>query len=134
MNVNIIFSFVGGQRFHRVLALLAALAVGLATARAARAEDGDPPEVEAQRLAHLLAYVAADYGDAVGDGGEIKVQAEYTEQIALLREARTTAKRLDQTATQPSAEKLEPLVETVQQLVDAKAPATDVAKEALKGR
>jgi len=100
----------------------------------ARADQGDPPIVEAQRLAHLLSYVMNDYGGAV-ENGAITSQAEYDEQRSLLREAASIAKRLDGAAKAgPQAATLLPLVESVAAKVDAKAPADDVRADALKAR
>ena len=55
-------------------------------AREAAADEGDPPEVEARRLVHILGYVAADYGGAV-NAGAVTNPAEYEEQLSLLKDA-----------------------------------------------
>ena len=62
-----------------LVALLTALAF---VPRSARADAGDPPEVEAQRLVHILGYTAGDYSGAVS-GGAVISATEYAEQIAL---------------------------------------------------
>ena len=74
MNMKVIFSL---PRRTPALAFVLAALVALLSGRAA-ADQGDPPEVEAQRLAHLMSYIAADYGGAVKDGA-ITSQAEYDE-------------------------------------------------------
>jgi high-affinity iron transporter len=78
------------------LACLAILlgAVILGGGGAALADEGDAPEIEARRLAHILGYVEADYRNAVSDGAVIH-EAEYNEQLALLDDAATIAVRLD---------------------------------------
>ncbi len=100
----------------------------------ARADQGDPPEVEAQRLAHLLSYVASDYGGSVSNG-TVTSEAEYNEQRSLLREAASIAKRLDAAPKKVEvAGTLVALVESVSAKVDAKAPETSVNTEAAKAR
>ena len=99
----------------------------------ARADQGDPPEVEAQRLAHLLSYVASDYGGAVANGA-VTSENEYNEQRSLLREAASIAKRLDAQPKKVDGAKLEALVEAVAAKVDAKAAEADVIGESVKAR
>lgn len=114
------------------LALVGLLAFFVATS--ARADQGDAPEVEAQRLAHLLSYVASDYGGAVSDGA-VTSEPEYNEQRSLLGEAVAIAKRLD--AAPKKVEGQGPLVALVQAVatkVDAKAPDAEVGVEAVKAR
>ncbi|MBK8252449.1 MAG: FTR1 family protein [Polyangiaceae bacterium] len=101
-----------------------------------RADQGDPPEVEAQRLGHLMNYVAADYGGAVKDGA-VTSQAEYDEQKSLLKEAVSIAERLDNApkpATGNANAKVADLVRAVAAAVDNKASDTDVAANAMKAR
>jgi high-affinity iron transporter len=136
MNVKIMFS----NRAHRHLArtLLVASAVLAAWLivflSSARADQGDTPAIEAQRLAHLLGYVAADYGGAVKDGA-VASQAEYDEQRSLLREARAIAARLDSAPkVQPGETKLAALIDAVTAKVEAKGDAKDVGAEATKAR
>jgi high-affinity iron transporter len=50
-------------------------------------------DAEAQRLVHILSYVAADYGGAV-ENGAIKSQDEYNEQVSFLVEGEKIAARL----------------------------------------
>src|SRR5687768_8349636 len=52
-----------------------------------------PPAEDARRLAAVLDYVAADYGEAVADGVVVDPE-EYEEQLELLDEARRLAARL----------------------------------------
>lgn len=100
----------------------------------AAADQGDGPDVEAQRLAHLMSYIAADYGGAVS-GGTVTSQSEYDEQVSLLRDASAIAKRLDAAPKpQPTSVKLADMVAAVVKKVDAKADATEVAADANKAR
>lgn len=133
MNMKIIFSLVRGPQ---IVALLVAVMVSVLAGSAA-ADQGDPPEVEAQRLAHLMSYIAADYGGAVKDGA-ITSQAEYDEQRSLLKEAGSIAARLDG-APRPAgvpatSEKLAALVSAVSAKVDAKGAEAEVATSAIKAR
>jgi high-affinity iron transporter len=118
------------------IAMVMALLVSVIAGRAA-ADQGDTPEVEAQRLAHLMGYIAADYGGAVKDG-VITSQAEYDEQRSLLKEAGSIATRLDagaKPAGVPASEvKLAELVSAVLAKVDAKGAEADVAAGANKAR
>src|SRR3954470_21905705 len=83
-----IFNF---NRTH--LPPLVLLLVALAWARPARADAGDAPEVEAQRLVHILGYTASDYGGAVVKG-QVVSQSEFDEQLALLADAGKIAQKL----------------------------------------
>src|SRR4051812_25109322 len=83
-----IFIFIRARR-----ALLVVVLVGLAWARPARADAGDAPDVEAQRLVHILGYTASDYGGAVARG-QVVSQSEYDEQLALLADAGKIAQKL----------------------------------------
>jgi high-affinity iron transporter len=122
------------------------LAAVLFAAFPARADVGDPPEVEAKRLVHLLGYVAADYGGAVS-AGNVTNEAEYTEQITLLEDGRRIAARLDaalppqgtdgspsHAAAPPSAAGIGAHVAKVRALVEAKASESDVAAAAASGK
>ena len=121
-------------RFRLTWLLLVGLLLTFLGASPARADQGDPPEVEAQRLAHLLSYVASDYGGAVSNGA-VTSENEYNEQRSLLREAASIAKRLDAAPKKADASsKLEPLVEAVLAKVDAKASEADVTSESVKAR
>lgn len=78
---------------RRVLPFPAVLALFLAPI-AARAEGGAHiDEAEAARLLHVIAYVAADYPRAVS-GGKVVSRFEHDEHLALLAEARSTAKAI----------------------------------------
>ena len=118
----------------RVLAVLVAALLLLAAPRDARADYGDPPEVEAQRLVHVLGYVGADYGGAV-EAGAIKDEAEYKEQRDLLEDAAKMAARIQ--PAQPAGAKpvdIPALVGKVRTLVDSKAPETEVAAATSEAR
>jgi high-affinity iron transporter len=119
-----------------LLALLFCFATLLALfpSAAARADQGDPPDVEAQRLAHLLSYVASDYGGSVKDGA-VTSPSEYEEQRSLLQEAAKIAVRLDAAPRANGSDaKLAALVQAVAAKVDAKANADEVGAEATKAR
>ncbi len=121
-------------RFKSVALAVLFAVVSMFASALASADQGDPPEVEAQRLAHLMNYVANDYGGAVANGA-VTSQAEYDEQVALLREAKSIATRLDQAPKpQPTNVKLAELVTEVAAKVDAKKDSTDVAGAATKTR
>src|SRR5262245_35643216 len=81
-----IFNFI---RARWVLLLFALVAI----TRPARADEGDSPDVEAQRLNHILGYISADYGATVA-GGTVVNLAEYDEQLSLLADAEKIAKKL----------------------------------------
>src|SRR5690349_3157367 len=132
MNMKIKFS--GRRASLPVLIFAAIVAIGSLLGSPARADKGDPPDVEAQRLAHLLSYVGSDYGDAVEDGA-IASQAEYDEQRSLLREAAAIAARLDDAPKpRPIDSKLTELVAAVAKAVEAKADAASVGASATKAR
>jgi high-affinity iron transporter len=109
----------GAFRFFLAVALLL-------LASSVRADPGDPPEVEAQRLVHILGYTAGDYGGAVANG-KILSQTEYDEQIALLTDAGKIARSLHPPAA-PGAAPLDVAVQVarVRALVERKAPEDDV--------
>ncbi len=93
----------------------------------ARADVGDPPEVEAQRLVHILGYTAGDYGGAVA-GGAVISATEYAEQIALLTDAGKIAAGLHAPARAgQAAPDFAEQVARVRALVDRKAPEAEVA-------
>ncbi len=108
--------------------------------RPARAEPGDPPEVEAQRLVHILGYTAGDYAGAVADGA-ILSETEYAEQIALLTDAAKIAADLrapgDDGAlpqTPGKAVDFGASVARVRALVDRKAPDAEVRAAVAEAR
>jgi len=112
---------------HRILAILfALLIVILSPERVARADEPAAPEVEAQRLVHVLGYVGADYGGAV-EKGAVKNEDEYKEQLALLEEGAKIAERIAP-ARSASAKNVDvpALVARVRKLVNDKAAAPDV--------
>src|SRR5689334_14409077 len=112
LNMKIIFSKHGRWSSMQVVIFAAFVALLSFFASPAAADRGDTPDVEAQRLAHLLRYVASDYGAAVKDGAVIS-KAEYDEQRSLLREASAIAARLD------DAPKLHPIDTKLSVLVAA---------------
>jgi high-affinity iron transporter len=114
--LNVTFNF---GRF--ATALLVALLV-LAAPLRARAEAGDPAEVEAQRLVHILGYTAGDYGGAVADGAVINA-TEYEEQLALLADAAKIAAKLHAPGT---ASDFSAGVARVRGLVERKAKEDEV--------
>ena len=112
--------------------VVAALIAGVALATASvRADPGDPTEVEAQRLTHILVYVGTDYRVAV-EGGAIKSQIEYDEQLSLLGDAARIASRIEDLARARAgeAEDLAGGVAALRALVEARADAADVAAAA----
>jgi high-affinity iron transporter len=126
--------------FNRLLAILLALTIVLLVQqRLARADDAPSPEVDAQRLVHVLGYVGADYGGAV-EAGAVKNEGEYKEQLSLLDDGAKIAERIAP-ARSASAKNVDVsvLVARVRKLVNDKAPAGDVeaatneAKQAIVG-
>jgi high-affinity iron transporter len=111
-----IFSFV------RRLACVCLFALVFVVPRAAGADEGDPPEVEAHRLVHILDYVGADYGGAV-DGGVVTNPDEFAEQLSLLTDGARIAAALAKT---PTGGELPAALARVRALVEAKAPSDDV--------
>ncbi len=98
----------------------------------ARADLGDSPEVEAQRLVHVLGYVAGDYGGAVQNGAVV-APSEYAEQLALLDEAGRIAVKL---AAAPHADSADVVAEVgaVRALVEKKALEGEVEARAKAAR
>jgi high-affinity iron transporter len=108
-----------------VVVLLAALVLALPLR--ARAEEGDPPEIEAQRLVHILGYTAGDYGGAVANGAILN-ETEYEEQLSLLNDAGKIAASLRAPITvggTPAAD-FAGQVARVRALVERKAPEAEV--------
>ncbi len=110
--------------FERLASVLLVLALTLVAPRRAAAEPGDSPEVEAQRLVHILGYTAGDYGGAVANGAIIN-PTEYEEQVALLTDAGKIAASL-RAPSGPQAD-FAAEVARVRALVDRKAPEAEVA-------
>lgn len=103
------------------------LLVLAAAPRRARADAGDSPEIEAQRLVHILGYTASDYGGAVANGA-VTNPSEYEEQLSLLGDAAKIAARIQPTAAGGApAPNLAAGVAKVRGLVDSKAPEAQVA-------
>ena len=108
--------------------LLALLLLVLASApRLARADAGDSPEIEAQRLVHILGYTASDYGGAVANGA-VTNPSEYEEQLAMLADAAKIAARIQPTADAGAGvPDLGAGVAKVRALVDGKAAPAQVS-------
>jgi high-affinity iron transporter len=114
-----IFNFIRA----RLGLLLFSLAL-IALARVSRADEGDSPDVEAQRLIHILGYIATDYGGAVVAGAVVN-QAEYDEQLTLLSDAEKITQRLK--ADPRVGPELAPEVARVGALVQAKADGAEIS-------
>ncbi|WP_433936149.1 FTR1 family protein [Sorangium cellulosum] len=111
-------------RGQRMLAFLCLAAV-LLGAPLARADQGDPPEIEAQRLVHILGYIGADYGGSVANG-VVTVPDEYAEQLSLAADGAKIAARI-QTAIPPERQlDLSARIAKLRELLDQKAPPADV--------
>ncbi len=96
------------------------------TAGVARADDGGGPEVEAQRLVHILGYTAGDYAGAVANGAIVS-ETEYAEQLALLGDATKTVEKIAPAAPAGvDGAALVQKVERVRSLVAKKASEADV--------
>ena len=122
LNMNINF----GKR-RPAGALLVAILLLLASASTrARADAGDTPEIEAQRLVHILGYTASDYGGAV-ENGAIKNPAEYKEQLSLLGDATKIAAQIQPAAAEgATVPNLAAGVANVRALVESKASEAQV--------
>jgi high-affinity iron transporter len=102
------------------------LLVLAAVPRLARADAGDSPEIEAQRLVHILGYTASDYSGAVANGA-VTNPAEYEEQLSLLADAARIAARIQPAAAAGAAvPDLTAGVAKVHALVEGKAAAAQV--------
>ncbi|WP_437289067.1 c-type cytochrome [Sorangium sp. So ce406] len=113
-----------------VAAVAAVLLVG---ERQALADVGEPAEVEARRLIHMLGYVAMDYGGCVANGA-VTSTIEYEEQLALLGEAIHIANRIQPSALESGAGDLAQGIAGVRALVEAKVSADEVALSARAAR
>ncbi len=121
--MNIIFGK-SRRAAQRVVVLLLLL---LAAPRLARADAGDSPEIEAQRLVHILGYTASDYGGAVANGA-VTNPSEYEEQISLLGDAARIAAHLQpKAAAGATPPDLAAGVAKVRALVEGKAPEAQVS-------
>jgi len=124
MNMIVIFKKSRG-RAQGVLVLLLLLLT--ATPRLARADAGDSPEIEAQRLVHILGYTASDYSGAVADG-VVTNPSEYEEQLSLLADAAKIAARIQPKAAEGAAvPDLTAGVAKVRALVEGKAATAQVS-------
>jgi high-affinity iron transporter len=113
------------RRFAGSLVLLVLLVVAAASRRA-RADAGDAPEIEAQRLVHILGYTASDYGGAVVNGA-ISNPSEYEEQLSLLADATKIAAHLHPAVAEgATAPDLAAGVAKVRSLVENKASEAQV--------
>ncbi|WP_437515711.1 c-type cytochrome [Sorangium sp. So ce1099] len=101
--------------------------------RPALADAGEPAEVEARRLIHMLGYVAMDYGGCVADGA-VTSAIEYDEQLTLLGEAILITARIQPSALESGAGDLAQGVADVRALVEAKVSADRVAIAARTAR
>lgn len=129
LNMNIKFAS------RRLLAILFALAIViLLPLRVVRADETAAPEVEAQRLVHVLGYVGADYGGAV-EAGAVKNEGEYNEQLSLLDDGAKIAERIApaRSATAKNVD-VPALVARVRKLVNDKVAAPDVEAAANEAR
>ncbi len=120
-------------RWRRGFFLSGAVSAVLLCSTFSQAEKGDPPDVEAHRLVHLLGYIGGDYTRAVANG-KVTSWEEYEEQLELAEEADQVAARLELAATQAGrrVDLIGPMGR-VRALVEAKAPLSEVlaaAKEA----
>ncbi len=111
-----------GKSRRAVQRLMLLLLLLLATApRLARADAGDPPEIEAPRLVHILGYIASDYAGAVADGA-VTNPSEYEEQLSLLGDAARIAAHIQpKVAAGESTPDLVAGVTQVRALVESKA-------------
>lgn len=112
---------------RRILAILFAFVIVLLSrAHVARADEPTAPEVDAQRLVHVLGYVGADYGAAV-EGGAVKNEDEYKEQLSLLEDGAKIAERIAPARSSSARDVDVPaLVSRVRKLVTDKVAASDV--------
>jgi high-affinity iron transporter len=94
------------------------------SARAASAADSDERRTEAEEIVHLMEYVGADYGGAIGTG--VVNEGELEEQLEVLAEAGRVAARL---ASSPSRRGFDPRapVDRVRALVAARRPESEVS-------
>jgi high-affinity iron transporter len=109
----------------------------LCTVVAPRARAGEPlgEQREAEHVVHLLDYVAADYGTALGGDGHPN-EAELAEQLEVLDEAARHATKLDRPEGTPHARWLSQDIQKLKQLVDGRRPAKEVedAARATRGQ
>jgi high-affinity iron transporter len=134
LKMNIVFNFKGtGMRTRAVstsilLVVLAAAGVGdLASCSGStpQANALSPAADKVRRLAAILDYVAADYAGAVKDGFVVDA-GEFKEQLSFVHDAEELAARL------PSKGSVDAVagVAQVRALVEARAPATELAETA----
>jgi high-affinity iron transporter len=120
-----IVNFVAAARRAAVLVFAAAMVL-VAGSGAARADEGESAEVEAQRLVHILGYTAGDYSGAVANGAIVS-ETEYAEQLTLLGDAAKTVEKIAPAAPAGAdGAALVQKVERVRWLVAKKASEADV--------
>jgi high-affinity iron transporter len=100
---------------------LGALLLAMGASRPARAADATDA-LAAQQVAHLLDYVAADYGLAVSDG-QVANATELAEQVEVLAEAARVAGKLHGTERTPD---FRARVLAARELVEQHRPAAEV--------
>jgi high-affinity iron transporter len=108
---------------------MALLCVCTAAARPARASQPHMEPVAAEHVAHLLDYVAADYGAALGSGSDAN-EAELAEQLEVLEEATRLAAKVEPTEGAPRAKWLSLEIQTIKRLVEVRRPAKEVEEAA----
>jgi high-affinity iron transporter len=121
MLLNVKVNFLKGAAAPLAAAALALAVIGPARAFA---DEGDSAELEAHRLVHILGYTAGDYAGAV-EGGKIKSESEYEEQLALLADANKIAAKLESAGEAKGADITKGVAE-VAALVRDKRPEADV--------
>jgi high-affinity iron transporter len=106
-----------------LFAFLVGVLLGSSWVRPASAADANQRRTEAEQVVHLLEYVGADYGAALGSGSAPN-ESEIAEQLEVLAEAGRVATRL---ATSPRRG-FDPRasVERVRALVAARRPDAEV--------
>ena len=109
----------------RALPLLILL-LSLASLPAHAQTDADDPAASVPKTWQMLDYLAADYAGAVKNG-EVTSASEYDEMREFARHARDRVAALPPAAATPV---LREQADRLIQLIDAKAPASDVARQA----
>jgi high-affinity iron transporter len=95
-------------------------------ATSARADDPSAPPREAEHVVHLLDYVGADYGTALGSDGTPN-ESELAEQLEVLAEAARHAGKLPRRGGASSRVAAEG-IQAIKQLVEARRPAAEVER------
>lgn len=110
---------------RRALPLLFLL-LGLASLPAHAQSDANDPASSVPQTWQMLDYLAADYAGAVKHG-EVVSASEYAEMREFARHARDRVEALPPTSATPA---LRQQADKLVELIDAKAPETDVARQA----